>query len=462
MDRARSGTLRPRRPRRVAPLLVAALVLAAAAVVAGTAASVARANGTIVADVVDQSTGLPVSGIVLEVSPWSVQPGYYEATATGTTGDSGSLSMSVPAGTYKISAAEERYVPPLAWPHLYWWQWWDRKTQWSKSDKVVVTDGEQTTVPIEMVVGGHLAGTVTDTSGAPLPGMRVSVLSADPSSFEAGGFATTDESGAYDVAGLATGSYTVSVNDDDPPYTYLFQYFPDQPTDKTATRFSVVAGETAAGPDIVMKRAGRISGKLTTHAGVVPHDVMCGVDRQNADGTWALFYTGSDCNNDCTYDVLNVPPGHYRLWFRWEFSSNPRNLPQYYKDTYWPDQAAQFDMTEGEHLTGMDAVIWGDTDAPVTRAPVAVGASQGTVAGLRYEVSDAGRHGPMAAVKIEIKNRAGKIVKLIRIAHAAVNRLHTCRYTCGLPKGRYRFCVFAIDSGGNRQKRIASNVLTIR
>jgi hypothetical protein len=65
-------------------------------------------------------------------------------------------------------------------------------------------------------------------------------------------------------------------------------------------------------------------------------------------------------------------------------------------------------------------------------------------------------------VTIEIKNRAGKVVKAIRIARSAVNRRHICCYACGLPKGRYRFCVFAIDSGGNRQVRIGGNRLTVR
>lgn len=254
----------------------------------------------------------------------------------------------------------------------------------------------------------------------------------------------------------------MSANGLSPSGRYLYQFYPDQRSFVSAAHFNAVAGQTSTGPTVVMKLEATISGTLTTHAGVVPHNVMCAVDRQNVDGTWADNYVGSDCNNDCTYTIGQLPPGHYRLWFRWDFSSDPRNLPQYYDGTYWPGQAVQFNLTEGEHLTGMDAVIWGDDQGPVTLAPVADSVEAGAVAGLRYEVRQTGRHGPDAAVTIEVKNRAGKVVGAVRLARSAVNRLHVCRYRCDLPKGRYRYCVFAIDSGGNRQVRIGSNRLTVR
>ena len=311
-----------------------------------------------------------------------------------------------------------------------------------------------------MPLGGHVSGTVTDTAGKPLAGIIVDVDPASAYVLDAGGETTTDSNGHYDVGALDTGAYVVEARDLSQGETYLYQFYPDQRSFWTAAPFDVTAGQTTAGPTITMKVAATISGTLTTHTGVVPHDVMCAVDRRNDDGTWTHEYGGACCNNNETYTVDQLPPGRYRLFFRWD--SGVPNLPQYYKDTYWTDQAVQFDLAEGQQLTGMDAVIWGDTVPPTLQTPVAAAAKQDAVAGLRYRVKDNGRHGPTAGVTIKIKTLTGKTVRVIRLAGRSVNQWHTYRYTCDLPKGKYRFCVWAVDSGGNRQKRIASNRLTVK
>jgi hypothetical protein len=352
---------------------------------------------------------------------------------------------------YDHSSSRQVYAP----------QWWNQKTWGDKADKVVVANGQQTNVSLTMPLGGHVAGTVTDTAGNPLAGIFVG---AGGASFvnDSWGLSTTDDQGHYDIGGLATGTYKINSRNATMPETYLYQFYPDQRSYDTAASFDVVAGQTTAGPTIQMKKAATIGGAIATHLGLAPHDVMCAVDRRNDDGTWEHDYAGADCNNNETYDIGQLPPGHYRLWFQWEVEPNPKNLPQYYKDTYWADQAVQFDLAEGQHLTGMDAVIWGDNGAPAPKAPDATVVEQGAVAGMRYNVKDAGRHGPTADVTVKIKTLAGTTVKVIRLPQRSVNHWHVCHYTCGLPRGKYRFCVFAIDSGGNRQKRIASNKLTVK
>jgi hypothetical protein len=433
------------------------VALAAATVAAGIAAPPARADGTLAISTLDSGTQAPVTTCCVTVVRWATSPENRIVVGSPLCDpDSQTYSLSLPAGQYTFEVQDNSgtYLP----------QWWGDGGGYDENgaQPVTVTDGQTSTCTVEMALAGHLTGTVTDTAGDPITGVYIIVRGGDYL-----GQTHTDASGNYDVGGLGTGSYTVEAQDQSanglsPSGRYLYQFYPDQRSEVGATPFSVVAGQTSPGPTVVMKLEATISGSLTTHAGVVPHDVMCAVDRQNDDGTWTDNYVGSDCNNDCTYTIGQLPPGHYRLWFRWDFSSDPRNLPQYYDGTYWPDQAVQFDLTEGEHLTGMDAVIWGDDHGPVTLAPLAATVMQGATAHLHYEVSQSGRHGPDAAVTIEIKNRAGKVVKAIRIARSAVNRRHICCYACALPKGRYRFCIFAIDSGGNRQVRIGSNRLTVR
>lgn len=435
-------------------LVIAAALLVGACVVVPTA----RADGYIEVNPVDSLTQAPIAtSCTLILQVWSSNPETRNYVTTASYDPAlYTFKYSVPAGQYTFCVVDNSGT--------YLSQWWGDGGGYDENgaQPATVSDGQTTTCTLEMALAGHMTGTVTDTAGDPIAGVYIIADGGDYL-----GQTYTDASGNYDVGGLGTGSYTVEAQDMSahglsPSGRYLYQFYPDQPSSATAARFDAVAGQTVAGPTVVMKLEATISGSLTTHAGLVPHDVMCAVDRQNDDGTWTDNYVGSDCNNDCTYTIDQLPPGHYRLWFRWDFSSDPRNLPQYYNGTYWPDQAVQFDLTEGEHLTGMDAVIWGDDQGPVTLAPVAATVMQGATAHLHYEVSQSGRHGPDAAVTIEIKNRAGKVVKAIRIARSAVNRRHICCYACALPKGRYRFCIFAIDSGGNRQVRIGSNRLTVR
>ena len=63
---------------------------------------------------------------------------------------------------------------------------------------------------------------------------------------------------------------------------------------------------------------------------------------------------------------------------------------------------------------------------------------------------------------IRIKSRAGKTLRTVWLPRRSVNRWHVCRYASGLPRGTYRFCVYAVDCGGNHQKRIGSNRLIVR
>jgi hypothetical protein len=438
------------RPHRTRPLLfLLVVVVAAMAVGAAATAPAAYADGTLHVTAVDSVTHLPVSGGAVTIGRWESR-----LVAEGSLDANGDYSCNLPAGKYVVTVRDRSGV--------YVTLWWHDAIGPRSADPVTIKDGAETTCLFEMIVGGHLCGTVTDGQGDPLAGIDVGPLRLDPQDDRGcGRGATTDASGHYDAGAVPTGTYILAAAD--LTDTYLDQIFPNlHYTRAGATTFAIVAGQTTVAPTIVMQRAAAVSGAITTHSGVVPSEVMCRVDRRNDDGTWANHYSSSDCNNDCTYDIRQLAPGHYRLSFQWDENFYPENLPQYYKDTYWVDQAYQFDLTEGEHLTGMDAVIWGDDQAPTTLAPEAVAIRQGAIAGLRYEVRDTGRHGPRAAVTIVVKTRTGKVVKTIRMAHSPVNRLHLCRYTCALPKGTYRFCVYAIDSGGNRQKRIANNVLTVR
>jgi hypothetical protein len=102
-----------------------------------------------------------------------------------------------------------------------------------------------------------------------------------------------------------------------------------------------------------------------------------------------------------------------------------------------------------------------DTVRPRTRALRDVSIRRGRRATLRYRVDDPAPGSPTAKVKIYI-SRSGRVVKRLYPYRqpVGVNRYKT--FTCWLPRGTYRYVVYARDAAGNRQSRAGSAVLRVR
>ena len=101
----------------------------------------------------------------------------------------------------------------------------------------------------------------------------------------------------------------------------------------------------------------------------------------------------------------------------------------------------------------------GDVVGPETHAPQAVRASVGGLVTLRFSVSD-GLGDARATVRI--KDARGRVVKSRVFAWEASDSDQTWTFRCTLPRGAYRFSVYAVDVAGNRQGNVASNTLTVR
>lgn len=105
-----------------------------------------------------------------------------------------------------------------------------------------------------------------------------------------------------------------------------------------------------------------------------------------------------------------------------------------------------------------------DTQRPATQAPAVAAARRGRTATLACKVVDPAPNSGKAAVVIKIRNRAGKVVKVLRAGQMAVNVLQTRKLT--VPRtwkpGTYRFFVYAVDAAGNHQLTAASNRLIVK
>ena len=101
-----------------------------------------------------------------------------------------------------------------------------------------------------------------------------------------------------------------------------------------------------------------------------------------------------------------------------------------------------------------------DTTRPRPRAPRAASARRGSIASVRYRVSDI--DGVTADVTIKVRTLTGRTLWTLRRSARPVNQLLIARFRCRLPRGTYRFSVYATDAAGNRQSKVAVNRLVVR
>jgi hypothetical protein len=105
-----------------------------------------------------------------------------------------------------------------------------------------------------------------------------------------------------------------------------------------------------------------------------------------------------------------------------------------------------------------------DTRKPTPRAPTAAAAVRGRTAALKYKVLDTKPNGGTVAVKIVVKSPSGKVVKTLKPVVKPVDTALTWKFT--VPRtwrvGTYKFYVYATDTAGNTQAKVASNKLIVK
>ena len=105
-----------------------------------------------------------------------------------------------------------------------------------------------------------------------------------------------------------------------------------------------------------------------------------------------------------------------------------------------------------------------DTRKPTPRALWVASARRGYTATLKYRVNDVLPNGGTATVTIKVKTLHGTLKKTLRCGVKVVNTTFSVHFT--VPRtwkaGTYRFYVYATDTAGNVQVKVASNKLIVR
>ncbi len=251
---------------------------------------------------------------------------------------------------------------PLGGLHQWWWSG-NAGTSGTATTKAVaassqVTWNEAVTYPNPADGAHSLAGTVSDTNGAPLAGI-VMTASDGSTSMQA----TTDRNGRW-ALGTGDGSWTIraeasgvlqSMESATPWYPQYYASTGVADVAAGATAVSV-SGNTTNGLDVKLSRSSRVK---------VPVSAVGSSDSVTA--TWLPFTTDGSALPSAPTDYQGNPllrPGSYKLLVAGEANGNPL-LPRWYGDAAAVGAASTITVAAGDDVTGTPVSLASDL-APVS------------------------------------------------------------------------------------------------
>ena len=207
-------------------------------------------------------------------------------------------------------------------------QWFPDAATPGSADLVSAPAGKTSGINAVLKPGGSISGVVTgngghplagvcavavDTKGGALPPVRgligslfINILGAS----DYGVGAVTGRHGAYQISGLATGSYQVTFFPCSGSYRYAEQWYRDKATAQAATTVAVRAGKTTASIDGRLVVGGTISGRVTGTTGH-PLRNICVVAVGQSGGAIGATVTGKTG----TYIIGGLGSGRYTVGF---------------------------------------------------------------------------------------------------------------------------------------------------
>jgi protocatechuate 3,4-dioxygenase beta subunit len=303
-------------------------------------------NGSELEGHVLDAAGQPVAGATVHLLTASQPSGTYPPTAT--TDSSGAWHADgLIAGTYRIwaespsrSDVAARYLPSASDPA--------QATPISLAANEILGGQD-----VHLGAAGHIAGTVTDSSGAPMA--DVCVTARDPRRqvfVGTTGAATSDANGRYDVGGLNPGSYAVRLTPC-PGVLAGSMYHGGAMVQSAATRVDVASGATTDVGVDQLPDGGDIAGTVTTSGTALPSYVTAESDT----GERRTVHAASDGS----YRIAGLRAGNWRV----HFQACPSAQSMYYDGSDTAAGATPVAVGAGEVTSGISA------DLPALTGPAA-------------------------------------------------------------------------------------------
>ncbi len=196
---------------------------------------------------------------------------------------------------------------------------------------------------------GTIAGKVTEAPDAGVGGVNVEVITANR---EFVGFAITEESGKYEVTGLAAGSYKVEFvpknGSMDAP-----QFYSGKPSFSEATEVAVQAGMTHSEVNAELHEGGMIAGTVTGVGADGLEHVSVFVSIAGEEFISGSAVTGAGGK----YKVTGLPTGSYTVEFHPEYGFGLNFVSQYYDEAPLFSEATKVPVTEGKSTKEINAKL---------------------------------------------------------------------------------------------------------
>ncbi len=195
-------------------------------------------------------------------------------------------------------------------------------------------------IDAELGNGGSLAGTVTESGGAPVEGIMVSISGAQY------GSTVTANDGTYSFAGLEPGPYQIWISD--PQQRFFPEYFDDADSPSGATQVVLVSSGSVTADAVLDRPTASVGGTVVDGSGAPVASAL--VKLMTSANSWtATRYTAADG----TFQFVGLSTGTY--WVRVEGVGDL--AMQWYGDAVLFDDAQAIDAVEGSPVTGVNVTL---------------------------------------------------------------------------------------------------------
>lgn len=302
------------------------------------------ASGSI-SGVVTTEAGEPATGVQVVAhryrSDWSTWMWQSSAPA----GTDGAYSLAgLPDGEYRIEF-QTGYASASLTPE--WWE--DAADVWSATTLTVSGGTVITGISASLSAGATIRGTVTDESGAPVPG--VSVRAIDPAFGSWSGYTNTDAAGAYELTGLKPGGYAIEFAPLGASGPVAGEWWDDAASRADAEVVTVSSGGSVSGIDAVLAGAGSISGVVTDTTGAPAPFVYVALYRASTDGV-SDWVTSMSTDASGSYSLTGLRAGDYKVLF----SARDSLLSEWYDDAHDVSSATAVTVQAGS-TTSVDGEL---------------------------------------------------------------------------------------------------------
>jgi hypothetical protein len=265
--------------------------------------------GAAIAGTVTDASGHGLSGICVYAASESQAQLGQVFTAQAQTGTHGRYTISgLAPGQYLVDfgcGQDPRYAD----------QWFDGAGSPGSADLVSAPVGRTAGISAVLRPAGSISGVITGNAGHPLAGVCVDAVNtkdgAAPLGLTIGGSQpTTDSHGAYQVSGLAAGSYDVLFQPCEGSSEYAEQWYRQHGSTSFQTAVRVRSGEHTSGIDARLSIGGTISGRAVGGTGK-PLRNVCVIALDPATGYSGIGTTGRSGR----YTIPALPTDTYTMEF---------------------------------------------------------------------------------------------------------------------------------------------------